>query len=188
MKGEFLRQAVFVRRSFFPAWDRSQHWKVVQVADLDGADGRCDREKKTVSILKGIGGDNLTATLIHEIAHAVTDDHHGSRWQTRTEKAAVRADDLGLAALGNNLRRMVANYRDGGLRVTATMVYGEISHCVLDSPSVTFAQAVDFVRRSYGLPRAKFLRRFRRAKRVFDAARAETQHHAEAKAKLLAMK
>jgi hypothetical protein len=188
MRTTFKKQAAFVRRCFFPAWDRRQQWKIVQVDALDGAHGRCDRGRKTVSILKGIGGDNLTATLIHEIAHAVTDDHHGKRWQQRMEMAAVRADYLGLVTVANGLRMEIAGYRDDGLRVTAALIYSGITDCVLDSPSVKFTHVVEFVRRGYGLPRDKFLKRFRRARKVFEQAKTDAKHSTQAKARLLAMK
>ena len=39
--------------------------------------GRCERTTKTISILDGIKQDDLFALLIHEIAHAVSNDCHG---------------------------------------------------------------------------------------------------------------
>jgi hypothetical protein len=70
MKGSVEREFETARTTFFPRWDRRRQWRVEGVRDLDGAHGKCFPETKTLKMLDGITGLDLTALLIHEIAHA----------------------------------------------------------------------------------------------------------------------
>ena len=176
----FLYCFQYIRTTFFPDWDKGRRWQVVQVADLDGAQGRCERATKTISVLDGIEHDDLFALLIHEIAHAVSNDCHGERWLQRMEKAANRADQEGLPTVAALLRQQIAGYQDG-FRMTAEMMYGEIENCVVGEPQVTLPQVVDFLRRDYGISRDQFLHRFRRVERVFEEAQRDVRESAEAK-------
>jgi hypothetical protein len=180
----FTEHVEYIRQTFFPRWDRQRRWQIVQVDDLDGAQGRCDRGSRTISILGSMTGDELLALLIHEIVHAVRNDYHGEAWLQGMEEAASRSDQNGAAGLAGVLRHQIADYRDG-FRVTATMLYGEIENCVIDQPQITFPQVVDFLRRDYGFSRDQFLRRFRRAKRVFKEAKQVARETAVAKARSL---
>jgi len=179
----FKALAEFVRRHFFPRWDRKGRWKVVQANDLDGAQGRCDNESKTVKIRRGISGDDVTAILIHEICHAVGELGHGKRWRRRMEQAARTADALAMAAVAERLREEIKGYEEG-LFMSASDIYREISDAIWQYPKVTFVQVLDFVRRDYGLSRAQFMKRFRRSKRVFTEAKREAEETAAIKAKV----
>jgi len=181
-----MKRTEFVRHTFFPKWDRKREWQIVEADDLDGAQGKCDLDTKTVSVLRGVGGDDLTALLIHEIAHAVTDGGHGKKWLERMEKAAEKAESIGLHTTAKLLQEQIAGYRSQR-PVKASDIYHEITACVWGNSNVTFPQAVDFVRRDYGLGRADFLGRFRRAKRVFDEAKLDAKEEAKARARFLAM-
>ena len=70
--------------------------------------------------------------------------------------------------------------------MTAAMTYGAIEDCVVDAPRITFPQVVDFLRRDYGMNQDQFLRRFRRAERVFKEAQRDARKPAEAKARWMA--
>jgi hypothetical protein len=179
----FTERVEFVRSTFFPRWDRKRRWQFAEVDDLDGSQGRCDREVKTIRILAGMAtGDELLALVIHEIGHAASNDYHGGRWLRTMEAAAEIADAKGLAAIASLLRQQISGYRDG-FRMTAAMIYGEVENCVVGAPQITFPQVVDFLRRGYGMSQDQFLRRFRRAERVFEKAQQEARESADAKAK-----
>jgi hypothetical protein len=180
----FTTSVDYIRTTFFPGWDKGRRWQVVQVADLDGAQGRCERKIKTISVLGGIEQDDLLALLIHEIAHAVSNDFHGKRWLQRMEEAANHADQERLPTLAALLRQQIVGYRDG-FRMTAAMMYGEIENCVFSEFQVTFPQVVDFLRRDFGISRRQFLRRFRRAERVFEEAQRDVRESAEARGRWL---
>ena len=179
----FSETIEYIRQTFFPHWDRRRRWQIVLVDDLDGAQGRCDRGARTISILDGMSGNDLLALLIHEIAHAASNDCHGRSWLNKMEEAANDADRLGQAALASLLRAQIAGYQDD-FRVTAAMLYNEIENCVFEQPYISFSQVVDFLRRDYGLSQDDFLRRFRRAERVFEQAKQDARESAEKKAKL----
>ena len=179
---DFTEQCEFVRATFFPAWDRKRQWRFVRADDLDGSMGRCDRDKKKISIRNGISGDDLTALLIHEIGHAVTGDGHGKRWSDRMEKAAIRAEKLGLGTVARLLREDIDGYK-ASLPVTASMVYDQIELAVFVNRSATLSQIVEFLRRDYGFTREQFLKRFRRTERVFDQAKRDAKTMAKKGAK-----
>jgi hypothetical protein len=155
-----------------------------QGTDGGRSQGRCDRATKTISILDGMAGDDLLALLIHEIAHATSNDYHGGLWLRRMEEAASHAERNGAAGVAALLREQIASYRDE-FRVTAAMVYGEIDNCVIDQPHISFSEVVDFLRRDFGLSRGDLLRRFRRAERVFEQAKRDVRETAERRASWL---
>jgi hypothetical protein len=88
---DFATTVEHVRTVFFPRWDKERQWKIVRANDLDVAQGHCKRATKKISMLDGIEGKDLYALLIHEIAHAVSNDCHGKRWLKRMEDAANHA-------------------------------------------------------------------------------------------------
>ena len=102
----FTESVEYVRQTFFPRWDRKRRWQIVEVDDLDGSQGRCVREVKTISIVRGMtAGDDLLVLLIHEIGHAVSNGYHARLWLLRMEKAAEVGDGKGLAAIASLLRK-----------------------------------------------------------------------------------
>ena len=43
--------------------------------------GVCRKKRKRIEILAGLSDEEAISTLIHEMAHARTTDHHGMRWE-----------------------------------------------------------------------------------------------------------
>ena len=187
MTSEGLKQRFqTVRRLFFPQWDRAGQWRVRQVNDLDGAQGRCCPEDRTIRITHLPMGEEGVTLLIHEIGHAVASGGHGKQWQARLERAAAVADRLGRTELAGLLRKEIAAYNDPLAKVTAAGVYGEISDAVVQNPGATFWQVIDCVRRDYGCSRKEFLQHFRRAKHIFDREKREAEEQAKARAQFMA--
>jgi hypothetical protein len=102
------------------------------------------------------------------------------------EQAAVTAEGMDRTELAEVLRKEIAGYKDPVVRVTAGLVYQEISDAAAEVPDLTFFQVVDCLRRDYGLSRKEFLNRFRRARTVFDRERREEEERARVKAKWMA--
>jgi hypothetical protein len=173
----------WIRKTFFPRWDRECRWRLIQVPDLNGGQGRCYSETCTVRILILPHRDARAVLLIHEICHAATNQGHGKKWLKRMEKAAATAEALGYNEIAALLREQIAAYGDPNNRITAADVYRQIEDVVWQDQSVTFHNAVDFVRRDYGLTRQEFLKRFRRARAVFGRERRDARESARMKAK-----
>lgn len=169
-----------IRQTFFPRWEAGKGWCIVVADDLDGAQGKCNTELKQIQIVSHPKGDELTGLIIHESAHAVAGGDHGKRWMARMEKAAADAERMGMAGVANTLREQIAGYGDG-FKPAPTTVYNELVDAVVHQPQMSFEQAVDFVRRGYGLSRDEFVRRFRRAAVVYDEARQYVEERARAK-------
>ncbi len=171
-----------VRQQFFPRWYRAGRWRIRQVGDLDGAQGRCCREDQTIRLTHLPEGEEGAALLIHEITHAVADGGHGKQWQARMERAAATAEQIGRTELAGLLRKEIAGYNDPLARVTAAGVYGEIADAVVGNPDATFWKVIDSVRRDYGCSRKEFLKHFRRAKVVFDQEKRDEQERTRLRA------
>ena len=67
-----------IRKDFFPRWDKGNVWQIKLDTSLPGH-GRCDKKEKTI-VIQRVTDDNdkMDSLLIHEIAHAVTTDGHGT--------------------------------------------------------------------------------------------------------------
>ena len=104
----------YVRNTFFPRWDKKKDWKVEifsgWVDHLTGTDytgkgivpplvGTCNRKTKTIYLRCA-----QKESLIHEICHAVSNDHHGERWRNKMEEKAQLADRLGNNILALEIR------------------------------------------------------------------------------------
>lgn len=175
-----------VRQQFFSRWDRAGRWRLRQVRDLDGAQGKCCRGDRTIRITHLPKGDEGTVLLIHEIAHAVANGGHGTRWQVRLEEAAAIAEATGRMELAVLLRKEITGYNDPMARVSAGMLYQEIGDAVAGTPEATFVQVIDYLRRDYGLSRKEFLNRFRRARMFFDREKRDEEEQARTRAKFMA--
>jgi hypothetical protein len=117
----FRKAFDLVRQVYFPRWDRKRLWRVRSAKNLNGAVGYCDFTGKLIkaaSILEN--DDELTALLIHEIAHAATASYHTKRWLTRMEKAAQRAKRVGRSNLARLIRKDLNGYKDASISTSAS--------------------------------------------------------------------
>lgn len=136
MKTHIQTEFQAVRSTFFPRWDRKRLWQVEVVGDLDGSQGKCFTNTNTIKILDGVTGLDLTALIIHEIAHAVVNVYHGKTWQTKMLEVAHEAERLGRMELAERLRNQVADYADPDNTMNAAMVYNEIQDVVWENPKI----------------------------------------------------
>jgi len=120
--------------------------------------------------------------LIHETAHAVTEDGHGKRWLARMEKAAHRAAEIGLTTLADLLRKEADEYPEGQA-LTAATVYDEIYRAAQTQPALHFMDIVAYVACCWGLSADDLTTRFPRAERGFDRARRDAVQSARRRAK-----
>ena len=171
----YLDEFEYVKRAFFPRWDRKKEWCFQLVDDLDGALGTCNTDSKAIQ-LTAAPREGLRELLIHEITHAVSAGHHGRKWQVRMEIAAKRAVSLQMEKLAAQLRKDIEAYQDPtkSYYVTAALVYTQISDAVTQCPEATFEQVIDWVRLQNGMPEQAFLNRFKRARRVYNRAQKDT--------------
>ena len=167
-----LQQAFeYVRRTFFPRWDKQHQWGVKLATDLC-LEGECDLETKTI-LLKSLPRDDndLYTWLIHEICHAIPVPGHAKKWFSRMMKASNTAWTIcqhNLATkIGNEAR---AFYARKNLR--ARDVYQLIEDIVIRGASDrSYEDTIDYVAREYGLcNREEAEKRFKRCKAVYDKA------------------
>jgi hypothetical protein len=164
-----------VRKQYFSRWDKAQHW-TCQFSPTTtvgySCEGLCDPERRVIYVRKD--AEDLTILLIHEICHAVIPHaNHGRPWQERMLKAATMANRTGQWQFAQLLRREVEIYRRDAERVTKKAIYSEIEECVLDLPALpSFRSVVKLVAQRNLMTTGEFLKRFPRAKRVYDDAQA----------------
>jgi hypothetical protein len=93
----------FVRKEFFPRWDKKKEWFVKKVAELaEGLQGICVKKDKTILIFYLPHNENsLYWLLVHEICHAISTDLHGRKWKNRMVRASESAQKKGNKELSN---------------------------------------------------------------------------------------
>jgi len=186
LEEDYEREFDYVRKTYFPRWDRKKEWKLQVLDDDDGAEGHCNAESKTIRV-QYTPKRRLRLLFIHEIAHAAASyGGHSKKWLARMEKAAKQAESIGEIELSSEIRKDVESYRDPeNLRPTAAIIYQQIRDVVFDSSSaLPFNAVVDHVRRLYGMSKSDFLKQYKRVQRVFDVATEEREQRHRTQRKL----
>lgn len=173
----------YVRKTFFPRWDKAGQWKVQEKPDLP-SHGKCDSEKKTINLQYiSEDQDRLEGLLIHEICHAVTIEGHSKKWLDRMKAAATKAREVGHKELSKALFEEVEEYIEAP-KVTARSYYNAIEDCVSYNPEAPYEQVLAAVAYDFGLSpeevekaakrckqiykkEVKYMRRYRERKNIF---------------------
>lgn len=160
----------FVRKVFFPRWDRDHRWGVKRVWHLP-AQGRCDRASKNI-LLKDQPSqeDELYYLLIHEICHAISSPYHGRRWQERMIKASDKAGKIGRRELAKMLDEEVKTHRQIPKNIDRE-AYDLIYDVVTASPYIKFNNLIIRVAKEYGMYPREFRQRFKRCRKIFNQAK-----------------
>jgi hypothetical protein len=160
----------FVRKVFFPRWDRDQRWGVKRVWHLP-AQGRCDRASKNI-LLKDQPSqeDELCYLLIHEICHAVSSPYHGRRWQDRMTKASDKASKINRRELAKMIDEEVKTQKQIPKNIDRE-AYDLIYDVVTASPYIKFNNLIISVAKEYGMYPREFRQRFKRCRKIFNQAK-----------------
>lgn len=152
-----------IRWTYFPKWDKGCEWKLELAEDLNGSQGFCDTQKKTIYTLYT---NNLV--IIHEICHAVTKQGHNKRWTTRMELAAKYAEKDGDSEIAAEIRDQLEAYAMSP-KITAKMVYQEIQDIAyMSSSDISYDDTIEFVRRNYGMSERDFLKKYKKTRQAYD--------------------
>lgn len=111
----------YVRKTFFPRWDRKREWKIQFVEELSGDPDLVawsSLSTKTITILRSKCpvGDHLRAVLIHEICHAISSRAsqplgHGKYWCDRMQDAVETASRLRLIGVAKEIARDIYHWK-----------------------------------------------------------------------------
>jgi len=154
---------------FFPRWRSRPKWHL-RTGCLNGGHGFCDSKRKKILIGSSPTDAEGKVVLIHEIVHAVTGSGHDKRFISRLLQCAKTAQEKGISELAALLKNEAELWSpEKSLRITSTTIYVGIADALLQCPKASFTQVVDFVRRDVGMSRREFLRRYKRARRIYDA-------------------
>ncbi len=107
LRGEFDA----VRLCYFSRWTAGRSWKVRRGVRSPWRHPWTYAEPQARVLWVGpwlvLGSIELTASLIHECCHVVTNRGHGAKWSARMRRAAERARSLGRLRLASELEEHV---------------------------------------------------------------------------------
>jgi hypothetical protein len=178
----------FIRKRFFPRWDRLGKWKLCIRRHLKPGRGKCLPERQTI-VISSASSNQLVVLIIHEICHAVASQSHGQRWKRRMLKGADTAVALGLSELAEQLRVEVVAYNNPDAPSVSAEIYAKIEdvgYCRRVPPP--FRQLAAYLRREYTMTRNEFRTRLPRAALVYRKARQAHKQHQTARAEHLPAK
>jgi len=169
-----------IRNDFFPRWDKDNIWRLNFDPYLP-AIARCMNKEKVI-IFQSIREPNeeFDQLLIHEIAHAVTNDRHGKKWQNRFLNAAKKAESLGRKSLAKSIREEVKLYQAMAQPMNAKMIYEAIQDTVWESEGKASYDTV-IAHVIVGLYPDEIERRYKKCRRVYDEALKDCMEYFEEK-------
>lgn len=176
---ELTEEYEFVRKTFFPRWDRKEAWKAKKGSHTGYPEehGYCDAESRTIFINPRHvekGGGQLRLMLVHEICHAVAGAGHGKRWRSRMEKAAEVAASEGMSELADLIREDAKLYaeeereRREWNRTRVDEVYGHIGDVLLEHRDASYKEVVQAVARRMGYQPDELERQYTRLQEVYE--------------------
>ena len=161
-----------IGRTFFPRWNRAKRWRARADPTLD-SNGRCKPGQKTILIKSGCDAHwSLSALLVHEICHAVTEQRHGSRWKAKMLDVAEKASKLGGESLASEIRNDVAGTEDVLTRARGgdREAYELIRIGVQDHGWRSWRKIQEVIATEFGIGQADVLKYFPEARQVLDSA------------------
>jgi hypothetical protein len=142
---------------------RLPRYHVIVTPQLRHAAGKIARRSRRI-YLQPAPPDMLMTTLLHEMAHAATNDRHGPLWRAEMER---------LRALGAPVEELA--HLDMIPRLTRQMVFSTGWEVFANSPTATIAQAAHWLFDEYGFggSGSALLRKYPWARRALHEARRE---------------
>jgi hypothetical protein len=134
-----------------------------------------------IFIRRGLGAEESIFTLVHEMAHAATNDSHGMRWKNEM----VRLREAGAPLASSDLERL----SDPASPVTREGFSAECSHVLGAQPDATLSQVVRWFISNSGSPTTTingFKHRYPWCGGVFRNAKAKDRQRREWKAQMKA--
>jgi hypothetical protein len=167
--------------AFFPRWHK---WSVGDSHPRCLGLGYCDTEGKRIIVSPDC--PNHDETLIHEICHAVASIRHDKKWQRRMEKAAQKAESIGLKDLAVAIRKDYTAYADPdrGMPVEAASIYMQVEDTVWNHGKWSFEKVVEHVATKNGMIPERFKAKFKRLRTVYEQACRELEEENGARAKV----
>lgn len=176
MPGRLKNAFELARAGIFPRWDRQRRWRCRLMTEQlqSHGDGLCVPATHTIYITRRVlrmRRAQRLGVIVHEICHAVLPrSSHGELWRRRMTRAAKRAQALGEAELVQWLREEVRRYVTPPVRLTPKATYREIRDFVRESGTIpSFKAMVEEFSRSRSMTPGQFLKRYPRARMVYEA-------------------
>lgn len=98
--------------------------------------GFCNKKKRLIKIQEGQSREETIGALLHEMAHAATNDGHGDRWK----EEMIRLREAG-APLSSAERKICSTTWDGK-KVTRDHFRLVVQEVIADYPAITLSKAL----------------------------------------------
>lgn len=160
--GNFKLICEYVKKTFFPRWDRNNQWQIQEKNKLElwGALVRCAQESKTIYVDQTASKENGQVLLVHGIAHAVTNSFHGSLCQGRMLEAAETAQHIAATSLVKEIKKEIQEYKDTP-KLEAAKVYAMIEESVWDRPDAAIDEILGLIGRNPNCPPEKLVDKYK---------------------------
>ena len=142
--------------------------RVVPYINRLGKSGHTDQKRKLIRILIGLSDEDAKSTLLHEMAHAATNEDHATAW--KKEMIRLRKQEAPLVS---------SEFQNfslwSGRSVSQKHFRGGVQDVLGKEPNATLHQAIrDFIHNDGGAESvAGFLRRYPWARRAFRVIKKE---------------
>jgi hypothetical protein len=154
--------------------------RVVDYITKVGEKGRINRKSRLIRLAAGSEESETIATLVHEMAHAATNDRHASRFMAEMHRLLSSGAPI-------TYERHIKGYEHTFTpkRLTRTFFRCTAEDAFIDAPTITLRAFVRWFIRDYGYAdsSAEFIRKFPWASRIFSEikkiARADEKGRAE---------
>jgi hypothetical protein len=114
-----------------------------------GESGCCYKKRKLITVGRTLADEEATSTLLHEMAHAATNDGHGMAWK----REMIRLREAGAPLVSCDLNVDLTDW--DGKRVSRQHFRGAIQDALIDAPNITLSVAVRWFVSSYGGARVR---------------------------------
>jgi hypothetical protein len=153
-------------------------YQVIVAPHLCHAAGKIARRSRRI-YLQPAPPDLLLRTLLHEMAHAATNDRHGPLWTAEMERLRV---------LGAPVEEL--SHLDMMPRLTRQMVFSTGWEVFVSQPTATISQVAQWIYHEYGFGGSgpALLRKYPWVRRALHDARQEATEHRARRERHLAAK
>jgi SprT-like family len=170
MDGRQLR-ALFKRFNDQYWGGRLPAYSIRAVAEITsrGTWGECRKEKRVIKVLRKLPEKPATSTLLHEMAHAATNGHHGKVWK----REMIRLREAGAPLAGFD--RIIRLEQEMEQRITKKRFRLATRDLLMEAPDAPLSDAIRSFFSTEGGPKtiAAFLRKYQWARAVFNEEKKE---------------
>ena len=159
----------WVCETFFPEWECAG-WQAVFV-DMPVIAGLVHSDTKRIDVARRFAGAiEITAILVHEVAHAARQTkEHSARWREAVLEASRIAEKRGQRDLAAKLKREAKHW---GVTDSAENFYGFVASQAREYPGISAEDFLEHLSKAFQTDKVDLLAEFPLTRRRFNEAKA----------------